>query len=74
MKALQTFVRQLGMAWCHPDDFTILARNDIAGLDVLFQVWSPSDANTTLAVQAYRGGGDSFEAICAAAEGIAGAI
>jgi hypothetical protein len=59
------------MVWCHPDDFTVLARNDAAGLDVVIQAWPTPDGETALAVHNYRGGGEAFESVCAAVESIA---
>jgi hypothetical protein len=72
LRIVQALVRQLGVVWCHPDDLTILARNEAAGLDVVFQVWQTTEGDVAVAVHKYAGGADAFEAICSAVDCVIG--
>jgi hypothetical protein len=66
--AVQILVRQSGMEWLHPDDFTVVARNETAGLYVLLQASFVAGGEVRLAIEQCMGTGEAFRAFCTAAE------
>jgi hypothetical protein len=73
LRILQGVASQLGLVWLHPDDATILARNEATHLDLVFQVWQTAEDDAAVTVHKYSGDSDNFEAICSATESAIGA-
>jgi BR serine/threonine kinase len=65
MHGLQQLLGQRGLQWIHPDEFTILARNEAVGLVVMVQAWLTGEQYIIgLQIQCFRGAPDAFEAFC----------
>ncbi|KAH0786265.1 CAMK family protein kinase [Histomonas meleagridis] len=65
MLLMQKMMKQLGMQWFHPDEYTILCRNETMGITLLIQC-DPELAGeeTKLKFQILEGSTDSFNLIC----------
>lgn len=71
MRLVQIIVRNLGMQWFFPDDFTILSRIDQGGGYVIFQSSRlQSEIDTLLTLQLFQGSAESFTIVCKAIEDI----
>ena len=71
MRLVQITVRNLGMQWFFPDDFTILSRIDQGGGYVIFQSSClQSEIDTLLTLQLFQGSTEVFVSICKAIEDI----
>jgi hypothetical protein len=69
MVRLQILVGRLGMQWFHPDDATIIARNEGSGLYIAIQASGGAEVTqVSLVVQFFRGEADEFHAFCRAVE------
>ena len=67
MLSVQRAVRQLGMQWFHPDDFSILCRHEEMGL-YCSAVAAVEGVSTSLSLQLYSGTPEAFTVFCKAVE------
>lgn len=71
MRLVQITVRNLGMQWFFPDDFTILAKIDQNGGYVIFQSSSlHTEVDTMLTLQLFQGSSEAFSTVCKSIEDI----
>ena len=69
--AIQILMRSLEMQWFHPDDFTIISRQESLGLYVVFQCSYSNQGETPqtrLQIQLCHGTIESFGVVCRGAE------
>jgi BR serine/threonine kinase len=69
LRAMQMLMGQLEMQWFHPDDYSIIARQQTQGLCVLVDFMnSPDDSHTTAVIRLGYGGVEAFNCVVAGAE------
>jgi BR serine/threonine kinase len=69
VRAVQVIIRQLEMQWFHPDDFSIISRQQGQGVYILFQFLnSPDDSITRVFIRLCYGAVDSFGYVVAITE------
>jgi BR serine/threonine kinase len=69
MTLVQDVVGQCGLQWFHPDEFTILARNEATATYVWLQCFVGSENyETELVIQLWHGALETFRAICEVVE------
>ena len=69
--AMQVLVRQFNMQWFHPDEYTIIARDEANGLYVIIIAnIAPDGDGTTLELQLCHGTIESFTTLSQAADAI----
>jgi hypothetical protein len=75
MTVAQILMTQIQMAWIHPDDFTVVARNEEIGMYVVVQAWtSNQEDEIEMGIQLHRGPADAFQVLCKAFEDRLGTI
>jgi hypothetical protein len=67
MLAVQGVVRQAGMGWLQPEDFTIVARNEAIRFYVVWQAWIAPASDVQLTIRRYHGA-EGFDTLCRALE------
>lgn len=73
MRLVQITVRNLGMQWFFPDDFTILSRSEQIGSYIIFQgATLESDIDILLTLQLFQGTLEFFAVVCQGIEEIIG--
>ena len=71
MRLIQVIVRNFGMQWFFPDDFTIISRSEQTGGYIIFQCANQqSEIDILLTLQLFEGNLEEFTHVCRAVEEI----